>query len=200
LNKFELKARSFGRIGFGNTPLESALYLSGASPEEIYANKYTRAAGFIPQDWMGYGANVNHFHLGGGLNLRGYAGYLSPQENGNDQIFNNVGKSGASVSIELDFDKFIPIKANKYTKNIHFDTYLFHDMGVLTYSLANQTEQKIGKLRTSSGLGSMMTIKFGHLNVKPLAIRFDMPLLLNAPPAGQDYFQWRFVIGLNRSF
>jgi hypothetical protein len=200
LNKFELKTRTFARFGFGNTPLESALYLSGASPEELYNNKYTRAVGFVPQDWLNYGTNINHFQMGGGLNLRGYAGYLAPQEAGNGQIYNYVGKSGTSFSFELDFDKFIPIKGNKYTKNIHFDTYLFHDMGLLTYLPTNQSEQKMGKLRTSSGLGSVLTMKFGLLNVKPIAIRFDMPLLLNAPPAGQDYFQWRFVVGLNRSF
>ncbi len=198
-SKFEWRSRLFGRLGFGNTPMESALYLAGAAPEQLYNNRLTRAAGFVPNEWLGYGGNVNHFQMGGGLNIRGYAGYLAPTDDNGVQIFNNVGKSGASLSIELDFDKFIPLKPTKYTKYFHLDTYLFHDMGILSY-YNTTNEQRFGKLRMSSGVGTALTIKIDQMNIKPFTIRFDMPLLLNATPAGTTNSAMRYVVGINRTF
>lgn len=199
LSKFEWRIRTFGRFGYGNTPLESSLYLAGASPEQLYGNKFTRAAGFVPMEWEGYGANVNHFQMGGGLNIRGYAGYLAPTDDNGTQVLNYVGKSGASISLELDFDKFFPIKPNKYTKYFHFDTYLFHDMGVLAIS-DNANKQRLGRFRTSSGIGTALTVKIDQMNIKPFTIRFDMPLLLNSTPAATDNAAFRYVVGINRSF
>ena len=199
ISKFEWHSRLFARAGFGNTPFESALYLAGASPEEMYGNKLTRAAGFVPQEWLGYGSNVNHFQMGGGLNVRGYAGYLAPVDEDGVQYFNHVGKSGASLSMELDFDKFIPLKPTRFTRNVHFDTYLFHDMGLLSY-YNTDNRQDFGKLRMSSGVGTAMTLKIDALNIKPFTLRFDIPLLLNASPAGTENAAVRYVVGVNRSF
>ncbi|MEZ4739918.1 MAG: hypothetical protein R2818_11335 [Flavobacteriales bacterium] len=42
-------------------------------------NKYVRSIGLVPYEWLGYGADVNSFQQGGGLGLRGYAGYLAPK-------------------------------------------------------------------------------------------------------------------------
>lgn len=200
VGKFDLKSRFYLRVGMGGTPIESALYLAGAAPEQLFSNRLTRAAGFVPSDWLGYGVTTNHFHAGGGLNIRGYAGYLAPYDYGTTQINNYVGKSGTSMSIEIDFDRLVNFKPAKLAKYVHIDTYLFHDMGFLTYTVPNETKQKIGSLRTSSGLGAALTLKPGALNMKPFVLRFDMPLLLNTPPDGEGYFQFRYVVGVNRSF
>lgn len=201
ISKFEFKTRLFGRLGWGNMPLESSLYLAGASPEQMFGNKFTRAAGFVPNDWLNYGNETNHFQMGGGLNIRGYAGYLSPIERQNTQYFNHVGNSGLSFSAELDFDKFISIPEMRYTKYFHFDMYLFHDMGALSYSVpAENNKQYLGNLRMSSGIGTALTIKFVNLNIKPIVLRFDMPFLLNAAPITENNAQIRYVFGINRSF
>lgn len=199
MSKFEWRIRTYARLGFGNTPLESSLYLAGASPEQLYANKLTRAAGFVPSDWQGYGANVNHFQMGGGLNIRGYAGYLSPTDDNGTITMNYVGKTGASLSMELDFDKFVKLKPNRFTRHFHFDTYLFHDMGILAYQNSSN-DQRFGKLRMSSGVGTALTVKIDQLNIKPFTVRFDMPLFLNASPAGTANGAFRYVVGINRSF
>ena len=78
------------------------LFLAGASPEEMMENKYTRSAGFTPYDWLGYGPEVNHFQMGGGLGLRGYAGYVAPELTGNgDLMLTYRGNSGAALNAEL---------------------------------------------------------------------------------------------------
>ncbi|MFL5729598.1 MAG: M1 family aminopeptidase, partial [Cytophagaceae bacterium] len=200
--KFEIKSRVFAQYGMGNFPLESQLYLAGANPEQLIDNKYTRARAFVPRDWLGYGVNTNHFQMGGGLNLRGYAGYLAPERlkvNGTDSIaYTYAGKSGASYNLEIDFDRFIKFTP-KLLKNFKMDTYLFSDFGVLNYSTTGN-KNIFGKFRMDAGLGTAVTLKFGSFDVKPLTVRFDMPFFVNAAPAVSDYLKFRYVVGINRAF
>ena len=104
LGKINFNTRMYIQYQSGvNGAPESDLYLAGANPEELMNNKYTRSTGFFPMDWMGYGNTTNHFHAGGGLNLRGYAGYLVVQEDKNSQIVAAYkGNSGAAINIEME--------------------------------------------------------------------------------------------------
>jgi hypothetical protein len=201
--KFEIKSRIYGQYGIGNFPLESQLYLAGANPEQLIDNKYTRARGIVPSGWQGYGVDINHFHMGGGLNLRGYSGYLAPElrkvHNSDSIVFAYAGKSGASWNLEIDFDKFIKIPAKGITKNLKVDTYLFTDMGVLSYKVSN-AGNVLGKFRMDAGIGTAVTMKFGPFDIKPLTLRFDMPFFVNAAPAVSDYLKFRYVVGINRAF
>ncbi|MCR6638855.1 MAG: M1 family peptidase [Sporocytophaga sp.] len=202
LKKFEFRTRVFGQIGFGDIPLESTLYLASANQEQMLDNRFTQARGFVPNDWLGYGANYNHFHMGGGLNLRGFAGYLAPEIhtiNGQEVlIYNYYGNSGAAFNVEIDFDKYIKIPAKGITKNFKVDTYLFSDLGILNTTSASKNY--FGKFRLDAGIGSAVTFKFGPYDMKPVTLRFDMPIFVNTPPAVSDYFKLRYVIGINRAF
>jgi hypothetical protein len=54
-----------------------------------------------------------------------------------------------------------------------------------------------------AGIGATLSIlKWGNLSgIKPLVIRFDMPVFLNRLPfAEKDYLQVRWVVGINRAF
>jgi aminopeptidase N len=210
--KFNLNTRTFLQYGTGNnTPKESSLYLAGASPEELMDNKFTRSTGFIPADWTGYGASTNNFQMGGGLNLRGYAGYLSPYVDKNGvQHYTYSGTSGAAFNAELEFDKLFKfihiIDQNgiiKWTKNtFKLNTYLFGDMGVINYNLPTEN-LLLADFCSDAGVGAALTIKkWGPLQtVDPLTIRFDVPLLLNRIPAvDSDYIKLRWLIGISRAF
>ncbi|TAF73346.1 MAG: M1 family peptidase [Bacteroidetes bacterium] len=197
--KLEFRTRIFARYGMGNTPKESALYLANASPEEQFSNRLYRASGIIPQNWTGYGADINHFQPAGGLNIRGFAGYLAPQIFEGNTINNYIGRSGASINIEMDFDKIFPIKAGKTSKYVHLDTYLFYDIGLLSVDKINDN-QALGNVRMSAGPGTALTIKFGDLNIKPLVIRADFPVFVNQYPTGKQAWEFRYVLGINRSF
>jgi hypothetical protein len=204
LSKFEIRSRVFGQMGFSNSyPRESALMLAGANSEELLDNKYTRAVGMIPTNWLGFGAATNHFQYGGGLNLRGYNGYYAMEEykkKGTDSLFQGYfSNSGASWNMEIDFDKFIKIKPKGITKNLKMDTYLFSDMGLLVFQKTKE-EYFPGRFRMDAGLGTALTIKFSPYQINPLVIRFDMPFFLNAPPTGENNFQFRYVLGINRAF
>lgn len=205
--KLELRTRAFAQYGSGNTPMESQLYLAGASPEEMMDNKYTRSIGFVPFDWMGYGADVNHFQHGGGLGLRGYAGYLAPEltPDGNT-ILTYAGNTGAALNGELDLDGLVKFRPGKLAQVMHLDVYLFGDVGTMGYRTVTEhgtPRIKLALPRADAGIGAALTLrKFGPLSgIKPLTIRFDMPLVLSHIPAGEtEHFAFRYVVGIGRNF
>jgi hypothetical protein len=198
-----LHSRVFLQLGYGtNWGAESSLFVDKASPEEMMDNKFTRAAGIFPASWGTYGLVTNHFHQGGGLNLRGYAGYLSPEQLGDQQLLAYSGSNGASISAELDFDRLLGSDKWPARKYLRLNTYLFGDVGILSVN-ADGTAPQFAMPRADAGLGIALTIKqWGPLEkLKPLTIRFDMPLYLSRPTALQpEPWQWRWVLGIGRTF
>lgn len=204
LGKFVFRTRFFIQAGTGsNLAPESALFMAGASPEEMMENKFVRSAAFFPQDFNGFGANTNNFQQGGGLNIRGYAGYLLPFENAGGLIVPLYSaNSGASVNAELEFDKLIKFRP-KITRNwLRLNLYLFGDAGLLQANGPGEPVE-VGDLRASAGIGSAWTIKkWGPLNMEsPLTLRFDVPFFLNrTPDVSPDFVQFRWIIGVERAF
>lgn len=184
---------------------ESSLYLAGANGEDMMDNKYVRATGFFPTNWVSnYSNGTNHFHYGGGLNLRGYAGdAVFVQDTATNEISTAYsGNSGMSVNFEVGFDRLIKFKrVPKFLRNFDFDMYLFGDIGIMTYDDKNGIERTLLP-RGDAGLGTTFTIKkFGALqNVKPLVIRFDMPFYVSHPSGVENNFQFRWMFGINRAF
>ena len=204
VDRLGINTRFFAMLGSGSiTPVESKLYLAGANPEEMMENKFVRSAAFFPISWGGYGDNTRNFQYGGGLNLRGYAGYLSPVVNKNgDIVLNNVGTSGAAVNMELEFDKYLPWKPKLVKDILELKSYLFVDAGVLNTNAAKE-KLTFGPFRADAGLGLALTIKkWGNLGkIQPFTIRADFPLWLSRTPAiSPAYFQFRWLIGISRAF
>lgn len=203
---WELRTRVLAQYGSGSMPRESQLYLAGGSPEEMMENKYMRSIGFTPFDWNGYGADLTSLQFGGGLGLRGYAGYVAP-ETGADgqQVLTYRGSTGVGASAELDLDGLVRFRPGKLAQVLHLDAYLFGDAGVMGYRRVSGsgTVQELAAPRADAGAGFALTIKrWGPLtDIKPLTLRFDMPLFLSAIPAGeQDHFAFRYVVAVGRSF
>ncbi|HET6225623.1 MAG TPA: M1 family metallopeptidase, partial [Bacteroidia bacterium] len=96
LGKLNLNTRVVMQYGTGtNWAKESSLFLAGANPEEMMDNKYTRSQGFFDPYWAKIGIQTNYFQYGGGLNLRGYSGYLAPQMTRNGTTVNTYrGQTG----------------------------------------------------------------------------------------------------------
>jgi aminopeptidase N len=204
LEKLKITTRAFCQIGTGsNWAEESKLGLAGANNEQMMDSKFTRSEGIISSDYTDYDYTTNHFHQEGGLNLRGYSGYLAPEFNKDGTIasFNYNGTSGASFNTEVDFTAYLPYSIRK--NNIA--SYLFADAGIISSEKINKDNYKtaFADYRADAGIGFTYTFRnFGPLeNIKPLVIRFDMPLFLNrAPASDDDFIQMRWLIGINRAF
>jgi hypothetical protein len=205
LGRFGINTRFFAQMGFGTRlPQESMLYAAGANNEELMNNKYTRSMGFIPPDWGNYGPVTNHFTAGGGLGLRGFSGYLLAMKNSDGLIeYNYKGTSGFSASAEIEFGKLFRKFNPKFLKNtIKIQPYLFGDCGIININAPGKI-YRFSPLMADAGIGTTFSImRWGRLyGLKPLVIRFDMPLFLNRLPfAETDYVQFRWMIGINRAF
>ncbi len=204
IHKLDLRTRFYGRYGTGNSPLESALFLAGANPEEMMDNKYVRSKGFVPNRESRYDVFIKQFQYGGGLNVRGYAGYTAVDSNETDGVIYEVyrGNSGLALNGELEFDDYFNFKPKALRKYLKLDLYFFGDIGTMLYR-KNNNELEFSAIRADAGIGSALTIKkFGILETpNPLTIRFDVPLFLNRPPfADPNFVQFRWVLSVQRAF
>ncbi|MBC8045553.1 MAG: M1 family peptidase, partial [Fimbriimonadaceae bacterium] len=183
-----------------NIPFESSLMIAGANQETLLENKYTRAVGFFPENWTTFSETTNHFHAGGGLNLRGYAGYFVAQQGRDSTIYAVYsGTSGASINAELEFDRLINKRILKF---IQMTPYLFFDAGSMVYEEANG-KNYFSDIRMDAGIGSTFSWTWwGQLeDIKPFTVRIDLPLFLTRPPFEEvDYLMFRYIIGINRAF
>jgi Peptidase family M1 domain len=213
LGRMEVRTRVFGRYGIGNRiPYESALYMAGANPEEEIENKYTRSIGFIPTNWEDISRyDMNHFQQGGGLNLRGYAGYFAPDEHNGTVLLGYKGRSGASASMELGLENYMPWRPKGLRNFIHANVYLFGDAGVMelsnfslpNYSFISPNAALWSTVHVDAGVGFAFTIKNWGVfeKARPLTIRIDLPCFLNRPPySNNQYATLRYVVGINRAF
>ena len=203
LKKLKINTRAYLQFGTGsNWAEESKLHLAGANNEEMMGSKFTRAEGIVSAEFMEYGYTTNYFHQAGGLNLRGYTGYLAPEfnEDGTIASYDYNGTSGAAFNTEIDFTAYLPYSIRK--NNIA--SYFFADAGIITSDKLTKENYKelFSDIRADAGIGFTYTLRnFGPLEaVKPLVIRFDMPLFLNRPPASdEDFYQMRWLIGINKA-
>ena len=203
LGKLQLRGRWVAIYNTGTSMApESQLMLAGANEEELMENKFLRSKGFVDEAWLGYGNTINHLQQGGGLNLRGYAGYLAPLNKDNNQLYTYAGTAGTAVNLELDFDKLVHIRPPVVSRYFSLSTYLFMDAGSINYNGLNPG-LKLDNIRMDAGIGTALTIKsWGkYTEIRPFTLRFDMPFFVNAVPFDEnDNFKFRWVVGVGRSF
>jgi hypothetical protein len=187
--------RLFGRLGFGDLPKESALYLAGGSPEEMYNYDMYRSRGFFPNHWVINSTQTGHVQFGGGLNLRGYSGFV-PSTDGNSVEY---GSSGLAANVELDFNKLIHLPLSRL--------YLFADGGILGKNKDTSLDVTKGlnwsQPYYDAGIGFATDIKYPFMNqigIKPPQIRLDFPIYLSQPPLNSNPWGFRWLLALNKSF
>lgn len=210
--RFDFKTRIFGAsIRGSQIPAESQIYLAGSNPEDMAESKFYRSTGILPADQFTYGSLPNHIQAGGGLNLRGYAGYLVPVNANSTQYYLYRGSHGFAANMEVDYGRLLPSISGKLSRYFHLAPYLFADAGIMgTQSSAHPDhtwklpEDMVSTaLMADAGLGFAFTIKrWGFLDEpKPLTLRLDLPVFLStAPFAEPDYLKLRWVFGIGRCF
>ena len=208
LDKLKINTRAYLQFGTGdNWAEESKLGLAGANNEEMMDSKFTRTDGIISSQFMGYDYTTNYFHQSGGLNLRGYTGFLAPEINEDGTFAQDEynGTSGAAFNTEIDFTAYLPylIRKNNFAPYFFADAGIISDNGKILNKIREEKYKELfSDIRVDAGIGFTYSLRnFGPLEtVKPLVIRFDMPLFLNRPPASnEDFFQFRWLIGVNRA-
>ena len=206
----ELRARSFARFGSRNIPVESSAWLAGANPETQMEDPLMRAAGWFPSSWLVPGALPGHVQASGGYNLRGYAAYLIPTANFNQngQIYQLTSDRGVSLNTELTLSALLPkpwVKNSFYA----FEPYAFFDGAVFnagTFHAKSEADiipNQNTYARANAGLGFTLTWKkwWNFEKISPFTLRADFPFYLSHQPyASRDNLQWNWMIGVQKSF
>lgn len=198
-----LHSRVFLQFGYGTDwASESLLYLDRASPEEMADSRFTGAAGIFPAEWAAYGLVQNRFHHGGGMNLRGYAGYLAPEVRGDEILLAYSGANGAAINLELEFDRLLGSDRWPLRRWLQLNTYFFGDAGLISIN-APDAAPSFAMPRADAGVGLAFTVRqWGPFTkLRPLTVRFDMPVLVSRPAALQpEPWRFRWVLGIGRTF
>lgn len=211
LSKFGVIWRLYGRLGIHNSrypAIESMLNAGGASGEQMLENEFMRGVTAFPLYFTEAAtgrAPMQHgrLHYSGGLNMRGYTFAHAAQEHHENYIYSLIRQNtGASANLQVNFEKYSPIKFRKLAQTLSLGAYAFSDIGTIgNFSETNWTLTRL-PLLTDAGLGTSLTIKkFGFLQgVRPMTFRFDMPLYLSHPMRGSEHLEFRWLIGIDQAF
>ncbi len=204
IGKFNLQHRLFGRYGTGNLPKESALYLYGGSPEEMYQNPFYRSRGFFPYAWsVSPNFKTGHAHFGGGLGLRGYTGTQGALMDGGTTEW--YGSAGFATNIELDFGGLLSLWRNSQIAEIlKYRTYLFYDSGILGKNIPDNDriieKTRWGILHHDAGIGMSLDIGNEKFGIKNISVRTDFPIWVSLPSGGQKPLAFRWIIAISKPF
>jgi hypothetical protein len=83
---------------------------------------------------------MNHLHFGGGLNMRGYAGYLLAEKDVNNNVVPAYkGASGFAVNAEIDFNRIVKVKNQKLKEHFRPQHLPVCRCGAIAYTNTQQT-------------------------------------------------------------
>jgi len=200
IGRTQLRFRTFARLGFGNTPYESQLRLSGAPREEWIDNQWTRARGFHPGEWGSTRWNAQHnLHVAGGLGLRGMFNnrlYGADLGRPGNQVLLNTSRSGLSTNLEYDFAKLVGLKPGK---RLTWQFYTFADAALVFDKLSSTSTYDYYSF-ANAGLGTNVEIKTTSFMRKPIILRLDVPFWANENWGSQNNFRPRWVVGFDKTF
>ena len=204
-----IKTRFFAQTGFGEKfPIESMLFAAGANPEEMMNYNLSRSAGLISKENADYRIGTNHFHVGGGLNLRGYSGNYMLEDTEDGSINTNYGIGGISMNIEISYTDFLKsltqnYKAFNFLYRLPIDSYIFYDLGVINNDNV-ENDFSFGSLRSDMGIGfafDLGQIVNDYYDLeKPLLFRLDFPFFLSDPANSENNIKFRWLFGVNKTF
>jgi aminopeptidase N len=201
--KLKLRTRLTAAYADRTPPPESQGYIAGANPEEMMESPFFRSRGFFPASLLetNGGRVPNHLHYGGGLNLRGYAGYEAEFPDGGIAY---RGPRGVGGNVELEFHRLIPLSWPKVAKWVRPTLYAFYDAGAFGRPRPRPgwDPTEFDKLRQDAGLGTTLTLRHPDLNRnwREITLRADFPFFLSNPPYGQPLVQFRWLVGVSRAF
>jgi hypothetical protein len=187
-NVLASRIRVFGGGISGNAPIQEQFYLAGASPRQMFENRFYRSAGTLPDRlWLNQGAT--HLHYDGEGDLTGYA----------DARLSSRYLAAANLNL-LFVNPFRLIVPNLFFIT-QFEPYLFSDGGI-TWNQASELNHVKKLIRLDAGTG------FRYVLPVPgwwgrYAVKTDFPIWVNRPGINatkKDQWAFRWLIGLDRDF
>ena len=179
----------FGGYSTGTVPAQEQFYLAGASPTQMFENKFYRSRGTLPDKlWQDNGSR--HLYYDGEGSMSGYA---------DSNLF---GRKIFTVNLDAKYkNPFTLITQKNLFFVTQFEPYVFYDIGILWDSNSRLRKDFKNYLLMDSGLG------FSYLLPVPSWIgnykfKCDFPWWVNKPKRnGQRHeVAFRWLIGLSNEF
>jgi aminopeptidase N len=202
--QFSLRWRIFAGYISGQAPNQSMLYLSNGSPEDWIENNWYAARGTLPTQW----AHDGRIQPAGGGNVRGYQidrRYPGNGQSPNSQMFLFSGNRLLATNLEVDFPSLVnPLIEIVPGLLEYFSTkmYLFFDAGSIDVAAGDDVIGLNTSPLADAGIGAIGELELpGALrNLGALQVRFDFPFYLSDPPPGENNFEFRWLMGIGRTF
>ncbi len=187
-NDLSLQFRLFGGYISGEAPVQEQFYLAGASPRQMFDDKFYRSAGTLPnQLWLDHG--VRRLHYDGDGNATGYADA------------NITGRRMFACNVNFFFKNPVTLLT---TKNLlvfsHLEPYLLADGG-LAWNVNSELHNLKKLILLDAGAGFRYALPvpawWGRYVLKT-----DFPVWVSKPSllAAKDRWAFRWVIGLDHNF
>ena len=142
-------------------------------------------------------------HFGGGLGLRGFAGYYAPEKKNGESYLLYKGTSGAAINLEFEFDRFLGFHNWRFMNRhgLEWHTYLFTDAGVIAQQIDDEWIIGTPKVDVGAGLSLTLNKLFMFENFKPITFRGDFPMFVSEKAIrSDDWFIPKWVVGIGRAF
>jgi len=192
-NYFSATVRLYAGYGTGDIPVQEQFYFSGASPRELFENKFYRSRGTLPDvAWQRKKNGNRHLYYDGGGSVAGYY---------DANIF-----SRRLMAYGLDLNFFNPARwALKKTIFVitEFDPYLFSEGG-WAWNSNNELKGGLKELYLmDAGFGAKYFLKFVPSWWGAYVLRFDFPIWINRPHRigpNEKSLSLRWLMGLDHDF
>lgn len=198
---FGLNLRTFGALVSEDAPQEYKYSLANRNPASWLNKGLTRAEGTIPTVLFEDGL----VQVAGGFNLRGYfletvAGTSDPNTD-HTLSYRGTIDQGLSLNTELIFPNYLDGLLNRSILGdfIQLRTYVFQDIAKVSgITFENNIPQDLNKIYADAGLGIQFSVNIPDWlgNDRGFALRYEVPLWLSDPNAGEKSFKFRNLLGI----
>lgn len=181
----------FGGYAVGSVPAQEQFYLAGASPRQMFENKFYRSRGTLPDGiWRNSSTGSRHLYYDGEGSMSGYA---------DSNIF---GKKLMTFNADVLYkNPFQFITKKNIFFVTQFDPYFFFDAGLLWSDNKDLIKNMNDYLLMDGGWGLTYQLPFPAV-IGNYKLKSEFPIWVNKPERngkrGSVAFRW--LLGLSNEF
>ena len=181
----------FGGYAVGSVPAQEQFYLAGASPRQMFENKFYRSRGTLPDGvWRNASSGSRHFYYEGEGSMSGYA---------DSNIF---GKKLITMNADVLYRnpfKFLTDKNIFFLTQ--FEPYVFFDAGLIWSNNTDLKKNMNKYLLMDGGWGLNYQIPLPSW-VGNYKLKYEFPMWVNKPERNgkKNQFAFRWLLGFSNEF
>jgi hypothetical protein len=184
-----LELRSIAGYAVGQVPVQEQFYLAGASPRQMFDDRFYRSVGTLPASWWLNNSGDRHLYLNGEGSLSGYADAYPH------------GRRIVALNVNLMLQNPVGLVVDRVPRLLRLNPFLFWDGGVLWNREADLRKPVWDIVLMDGGLGLTYELAYIPVWMGSYAVRWEFPIWVSRPSINGERraFALRWVFGLDRS-